>query len=60
MTTLEHETELAARLEDFLATLDRAGHLDDSRQVVPLGSRQANAQITVDGITYALTLTRED
>lgn len=59
MNVLKEETALACLLEDFLVRLDRDGYVDDSQDVVPLGPRQATAYVTVDGIVYSLTLTRE-
>jgi hypothetical protein len=60
MDTYAAEQEIANRLEDILVSLDRRGHLDDSQEIVPLGTRQATVIVTIDGERYSLTLTKED
>jgi hypothetical protein len=60
MDVADQEITHAELLESILETLDRSGHLEDSQMVTPLGSRQCYANVTIGGINYSLTLTRED
>ena len=60
MNVVEQEIAHADLLESILETLDRSGHLEDSQMVTPLGFRQCYANVTIGGVNYSLTLTRED